>query len=137
MNTIQKGVIAEQKVILRAIELGYKVSKPLCDTRYDLILDDGKSLKRVQVKYGDGDPRSSEGSIVVGLRCRSYEKNRNDRTSTYSTSDVDDIMVYIPKKDVVVRLPQEAIGKTAVHLRFEPSKNKQIKGVHLIDELTW
>jgi len=50
-DTQYKGKITEQKCMLKCIENGYFVSKPLFDdARYDFILDTGKDLLRIQVK---------------------------------------------------------------------------------------
>lgn len=62
-----KGQIAVNKTELRAIELGYIPSKPIYNVRYDLVLDDGKKLTRIQIKYADGVPSHSTGAIVVKL----------------------------------------------------------------------
>ena len=48
-NTNTKGQLAFYKTKLRALELGYTVSIPDYNTRYDLILDDNISLKRIQI----------------------------------------------------------------------------------------
>ena len=58
---------------MRALELGCIPSRPVYDTRYDLIIDDSKKLKRIQVKYADGRPSRSKGSVVVKL---AYEDRR-------------------------------------------------------------
>lgn len=51
MTSAQKGELALLKVLVRANELGWVASRPTRDCRYDLVLDDGKQLHRVQVKY--------------------------------------------------------------------------------------
>ena len=50
----QKGEIAQLKVQLRAAEKGVTLSKPLIDSRYDFIRDDGRKQERAQVKYASG-----------------------------------------------------------------------------------
>ena len=45
----KKGIIAQLKAELRANELGFIVSKPTTENcRYDMIIDDGKKLNRIQ-----------------------------------------------------------------------------------------
>lgn len=54
MNSKSKGNLGEIKVASEFIKWGCTVSFPFGDNaRYDLIVDDGDSLKRVQVKYSD------------------------------------------------------------------------------------
>lgn len=52
MDTNHKGLRAEIKVQLRALELGATVCKPIGDfRRYGLVIDWKGKLHRVQVKY--------------------------------------------------------------------------------------
>jgi hypothetical protein len=46
LTSNSKGHLAVCKAELRAIELGFIPSRPVYDARYDLILDDTKSLKK-------------------------------------------------------------------------------------------
>src|SRR5438309_2267143 len=63
------GEFAVAKVFLRAIEKGWTVSRPMMECRYDLILDDGLRLYRVQVKYAGGKtPKQVSGVVPVGLK---------------------------------------------------------------------
>ena len=85
MNTHTKGQLAELKVQQRAVEKGYLVSKPIYDGgRYDLIIDDGQKLWRVQVKYADGGASHCEGAVTVGL-----EKRRKDGNLLYTSDEID------------------------------------------------
>jgi hypothetical protein len=52
VTTDQKGAIAEAAIALAAMKLGLDVYRPLCEGgRYDLILDLGEELLRVQCKW--------------------------------------------------------------------------------------
>ena len=141
MHTNLKGAIAEQKVVLRALEKGLIVSKPVVDCRYDLIIDNQGKLERAQVKYGNGTTRNSEGSISVSLTSWDHDGSGHrdaKQSRTYTSEEVDCILVYLPKKDVVVRLsPKLFDGKKSLVLRYEASKNNQKKGVHLVEDLRW
>lgn len=74
-----KGQLAVSKAQVRAIELGYYVSVPLMDYRYDLVLDDGKKLWRVQVKYANRISTHTTGSVVVNL---AYETRKRRHVYT-------------------------------------------------------
>ena len=57
-NTKQTGDVTEARIIAVLIEAGYSVSIPFGDNdRYDLVLDTGNKLRRVQCKTGwiEGD----------------------------------------------------------------------------------
>jgi hypothetical protein len=51
-TTQRKGDIATAQAVATFTELGYDISIPLTESaRYDLVVDDGMGLHRVQVKY--------------------------------------------------------------------------------------
>lgn len=122
------------KAQIRAVELGYLVSIPTHHCRYDLVLDDGSKLWRVQVKYADGKPSNSDGAVVVKLEY-------NDRTShsyTYSFDEIDALVVYIPRADKLCWLPPITyVGKKRLNIRLEPPKNGQKHKMVLAGEYFW
>jgi hypothetical protein len=61
LTTNQKGAIAETAVAHEAVKLGIGVLKPLGDMRYDLVLDTGHDLLRVQCKWA-----TRYGDVIVG-----------------------------------------------------------------------
>jgi hypothetical protein len=127
MDNEAKGNYAEQKVILRAIEKGVRVSKPLHPCRYDLVIDDGK-LKRSQIKYADGKCSHTDGAVQVNLRTWDHTGPKK-KCKKYSDSEIDGVFVYLPKLDKVLWLDVNLIaGKSAVAIRLEPPKNGQKKG---------
>ena len=129
-----KGQIALSKTELRALELGYIPSKPIFDTRYDLILDNLKSLMRVQVKYADGKMSNSNGSVRVKLEY----KDRKSNIYTYQKEEVDGLIVYLPKVDKLCLFPPKVfIGKKFLCIRIEVSKNNQKKGILFAKEYYW
>lgn len=122
------------KTELRAIELGFIPSKPIFDTRYDLILDDSKKLMKIQVKYADGKMSNSDGSVRVKLEYNDRKRN----VYTYQKGEIDGLIVYIPKIDRLCFLPQDIyIGKRNLCIRIKPSKNHQSKGVLFAKDYLW
>lgn len=133
LTTQQKGEIAHLKVQLMAIKKGLILSKPLIDSRYDFILDDGKERKRVQVKYSDSPASHCVGAIRVQL-----EKAHKNTSLVYSLDEIDLVLAYLPKKDVIIALPAEKFnGKRAVQIRLEESKNQQKTGVNFYKDFVW
>ena len=53
------------------------------------------------MKYADGKPSQSKGSIIVKL---SYE-NRKKIVKTYQEDEVDSLIVYLPKIDRLCMFP--------------------------------
>jgi Holliday junction resolvase-like predicted endonuclease len=132
--TIFKGKVAEQKVILRAMEKGWIVSKPVCDCKYDLILDNENKFYKIQVKYADGKSSNSENCVVAQLRSR---KGRNTNYR-YEDGEIDAIIVYVPKLDKVLWFNKDRfIGKSALHIRIAPTKNGQKSKTNIAQELLW
>ena len=133
-TTHQKGEIAHLKVLLRAIEKGIVLSKPMVESRYDFILDDGQKLERVQVKYASGKATHSQGSIRVNLK--SWKGRKMSRR--YCPEEVDALLVYIPQIDKVLRFEVNVFcGRGNFMVRIEPSKNHQSKGIMHAENYIW
>jgi hypothetical protein len=129
-----KGQLAVSKTELRALELGFLPSRPLFDTRYDLIIDDHESLVRVQIKYADGKSANSTGVVVTKLEYIDRQK----KTFTYRDEEVDALIVYIPKVDKLCYIPKKLfIGKRKLNIRISKSKNNQKKGIIAAEDYYW
>lgn len=138
MQTTKKGEIAVLKVTLRALEKGFIVSKPIVDTKYDLIVDDGKERHRVQVKYANGKSSHSSGAVVVQTGTRKYKKTDHDYRTGYTSEDIDAILVYLPSVDKILWIGGDKFeGKRAITMRHEKSKNGQEKGINLVEDFVW
>ncbi len=134
ITTNIKGQLAVSKAELRAFELGFIPSRPLYDSRYDLIIDKDNKLSRIQIKYGDGKSSNSQGAIVVKL---DYE-NRKKENFTYQESEVDALVVYIPKIDKLCYFPLEIFeGKRKLTIRLENPKIKQLKKIIFAKDYIW
>jgi hypothetical protein len=117
-----KGAIAEAAITAAAVELGFVVLRPLVEgRRYDLVIDTGPRLLRVQCKWA---PRKG-GVVVVHLTtCR--HTPRGYVRSIYSADEVDGIGVYCQELKRCYYLPIEAVGgRSAMHLRLTPAANNQ------------
>ena len=134
LTTNVKGQLAAAKAELRAIELGFIPSRPVFDTRYDLILDDGKSLIKIQIKYADAKMSNSSGAVMVKL---GYQ-DRKKKLYTYSENEVDALVVYIPRIDKLCYFPCNVfVGKEKIHVRFKDPVNHQRKGILFAKEFYW
>lgn len=80
-TTQRKGDVATAQAVATFTQLGYDVSIPLTESaRYDLVVDDGDGLHRVQVKYSSRnkvDVRSihsnSKGYVVKKAHENDYD----------------------------------------------------------------
>jgi len=129
MTTIQKGEVAFLKCSLRAIELNIIMSKPTTDARYDAVLDHRGHLQRAQIKYCDRKPSKSSGSVE--LRLERHGK-------TYSATEIDVVLVYMPMVDRILYLPTKYFdGKKTITLRHTAPANGQTHGVQLASRFFW
>ena len=73
------------------------------NTRYDLVIDDGKSIGRVQCKTG----RLRQGAVRFAV-CSTYGHHRNPQTARRPYSgQVDYLAVYCPETQSVYLVPIE------------------------------
>ncbi|MBV9209784.1 MAG: hypothetical protein JOZ52_04095 [Acidobacteria bacterium] len=133
-STHQKGEIAQLKVQLRAAEKGIVLSKPVIDSRYDFILDDGQKLERVQVKYANGKALHSQGSVRVSLKCWKGRK----LSRRYCADEVDALLVYVPQLDKILRFEANVFcERTEFTVRIEPARNGQNRGILNAKDFIW
>ena len=133
--THQKGEIARAKVELRAIEKGLFISRPAELGRYDLVIDDGEQLHRVQIKYCDC---CTNGSVKVNLKKNSFNTTSVNKSRRYTKDEVDVIIVYVPSLEKFCWLgPDLFHDKTGVNLRYKEPKNGQKKKIIMVEDVEW
>src|SRR5579885_3286773 len=87
-----KGDIAELEIMLAATRLGIPVLKPLSGhARYDLALDLGERIWRIQCKWGR---LSDDGTAVVVRTGTASTRPIGYRRTTYTEDEVDLFAVY-------------------------------------------
>jgi hypothetical protein len=119
-NTKKIGDLSELEVALALARAGYIVSKPLGDShRYDLIIDDGQTLSRVQVKTGR---LTDQGAIRVS--CCSSHAHRGGTTRPYR-GEIEYIGVFCPQTGEAYLVPESEIVNSYMHLRVAPPVNRQ------------
>lgn len=125
LSTHAKGVITELAVQQAFISHGFGVSVPVLPTsRYDMIVDTGSNLIRVQVKTARDIP-DSDGFMI------SLHSSRTHRwgvqTVNYTSDDVDMFATFYDGNVYVI--PQRDVdGKTECRFR-NSSANGQTKGI--------
>ena len=125
LTTNQKGVLAEAKIVVSAVERGIGVSRPIDDERYDLILDLRPALVRVQCKWARriGDVISAR--LYTSRRGPDGLINRR-----YELGEFDAFALYCSDTDRTYLLPAaEFVSRRQIHLRLLPSKNNQSQGI--------
>jgi prevent-host-death family protein len=124
MNSNRKGAIAEAAIAFEAIKLGIPVLKPVAEHgRYDLGLEVGGRILRVQCKWGSLD--KTVGTIRVSLQCSWLSPKGYVRTY-YSEDEIDLVAVYCGDLDRCYLLPSALVaGRREIHLRVSPARNSQ------------
>lgn len=135
-DVTSKGIEAQLRAELRANELGYIVSKPTTECcRYDMIIDTGDGLKRLQVKYCDCKARDSNGAVELNLRKTSTNKSERP---FYSKDEIDGLVVYVKPVDKLCYFPIDVIsGKRSITIRYEASRNNQTARVFNCFDYLW
>jgi hypothetical protein len=131
LTTDQRGAIAESAVAHAAIKLGIGVYTPLTEGgRYDLILEVGPRLCRVQCKLAR--PRVN----VVVVQCYSTRRAKEGlRKRVYRADEIDLIAAYCAELDrCYLLLADDFDGRTQVDLRVDACRNNQRKGVNWAED---
>lgn len=121
MNPKAIGELSEAKILTRVVERGFAPSIPFGNNqRYDLILDDGKTLTRAQCKTGWVE----NGAVVF----QTASKNGFTGERTTYVGQIDIFLVYSPDTKKVYCVPVgDARAGGEMRLRFEPANAKAPK----------
>lgn len=116
---LEVGEIAELRFALEARRRGLMVSKPLTTARYDLVVDGGGRLSRVQVKaiskpeYGN----TYHCHLTRGLGSR----------SRYKANEIDFFALYLVTADLWYFVPSALVVGSCV-LRIDPNRGPRVAG---------
>lgn len=117
MHKDDKGDLSEAKIMARLLEIGYKVSVPWGkNQRYDLIVDTGDKLLKIQCKTG-----------WIARKCvvfNAHSFNRNVGKRDYK-GEIDWFVVYCAETDQVYRVSVDECGTSSISLRLHDAKADQ------------
>ena len=124
-DTKSIGDVSEACVLAELVKAGYAVSRPFGENcRYDLVIDDGVTLSRVQVKTG----RLRDGVIVFNC-CSTHGHRRSAATTQPYTGQIELLAVYCPETEKVYLLPEADLTRSKIQLRVVPARNNQLKTI--------
>jgi PD-(D/E)XK endonuclease len=106
---------------------GWQVLVPFGEnTRYDLVVDRGGQLERVQCKTG----RLRDGAVTFRC-CSSYAHHPNPKVIRRDyLGQIDEFAVFCPETQAVYSIPIEDLPvRNKARLRVEPPRNNQFNGV--------
>jgi hypothetical protein len=112
-NTKRTGELSEAALLLKAESLGFHVSRPWGDSeRYDLILDTGSRLWRVQLKC-------TEALHARGYNIQPSYAIYGQGKAVYTADQIDVLVAHIVPKDTWYVLPVDVFVPSK-SLRFYP-----------------
>jgi PD-(D/E)XK endonuclease len=131
-SSAQKGELALLRVLQRALEKGWITSRPTHECRYDLILDDGRRLYRVQVKYCGRRAFNCQGAVNLDFTMGGR------KNGGYSHQEIDAVVAYVAPSDTLVWLEPELFHRRKnIQLRYAPTLSGQKQRCLLISDLAW
>jgi prevent-host-death family protein len=124
----RKGNVAEAAIAFHAARLGIEVCRPLLEHgRYDLVMEIGGRLQRVQCKWAQrvGDV------VVVRLVSSRFTPGAGYVRTRYRQGEIDAVAAYCADLDRCYLLPPEIVtDRNAVRLRLSETKNGQQAGLN-------
>jgi hypothetical protein len=119
-------------VVLALRALGFIVSEPFGENaRYDLVIDDGQRLTRVQCKTG----RLRLGAVnFATCSCYGHHRNPVDARRSYS-GQIEFFAVYCPETAGVYLVPVDDVpNRSTAMLRVDPPRNSQRKRIRFASD---
>jgi hypothetical protein len=123
------GERSQLTIMIALDRVGYPVHVPLGEnTRYDVVIDEGSRLARVQCKTG-----RLRGGAIRFKACSSYAHHPNPKVLKRDYVDeIDYFAVYCPETDGVYLIPIDDVQpRWECALRVAPSRNRQYKRIRL------
>jgi hypothetical protein len=113
-------------IILALTEAGYHVLLPFGEnTRYDLAIEAGGSLQRVQCKTG----RLSKGAVVFRTASSYYNHPHPKMPAKHYRGQVDIFAVYCRETSGVYLIPIGELPESQAGPRVDPPRNNQRRGI--------
>lgn len=132
-STKHKGDIAEQAVILKALQMGWEVATPIGDRLpYDLIIDIAGKLVKIQVKSAWFD--EAKQNYVVDNR-RTKTNRREMKRELYTLTDFDFAILYIAPLQIFYIMPAEVFISygSEIHLVEDEKRQRKPKSAEYRD----
>lgn len=122
MTNLDIGTIGESEFLAKATRKGFRISKPCGTYPYDFIVDNGKTLNKVQVKTGTCYNKKAYSYTVSVKR----KINKND-CQAYKSKDFDYLAAYVLPLDSWYIIPiAELVSVKGIalfpHIRYSDSK---------------
>ncbi len=132
-NTSKKGEITESIVLAKLVQLGYECLIPWGhDHRYDIAIDDGGKLVRIQCKTARYLEES--GCLEFNAAITYARVGGKPHTRKGYKGEADYFGVYSPDIEKVYLVPVDDVPGSVVKLRLHEAKNNQQKGIRWAED---
>jgi hypothetical protein len=119
------GELSELGFMYRAASYGFGVARPYGDSHpYDLLLQHGKRLLRIQVKSCFGREKNRRTGFAITV---SRQLSMGKGKTPYSIEEIDFIAAFIAPHDAWYLIPVESLGNCKI-IRLYPA-DKELKRV--------
>ena len=131
LSTKFKGTLTELQVQTYFLSKGYNISVPICEeSKYDLVLDTGKQLLKIQIKTARLE-EENQNSIIFNCRSTCCNTRENHKRS-YSEDEIDYFATYW--NDNVYLIPVgETSSQKRLHFDIEDKNKKRSNWSYLED----
>ncbi|MCW2958695.1 MAG: hypothetical protein JWP18_1498 [Solirubrobacterales bacterium] len=131
----RKGDLAELKIATHLVSCGHRILLPFGeDHNYDLVVDDGERMLRVQVKHTTSDGK------VIEAKCftHSLTNGRVRSVKRYTAAMIDWLAIWDATTDRCFYIPATLLGEGRSHLRlrYTPTLNNQRARVRWAEDFT-
>jgi hypothetical protein len=130
--SLYKGNSSEAVVLAAYVQAGFLVSLPFGNgSSYDLILDTGTRLLKVQVKTG----KTASGCVIYNAR--RHRGSRYNTFSCYREGEVDVFAIWCPDNQQLYAVPAEHPLTVEGRLRLVGTRNFQEKKIKWARDYSW
>lgn len=130
--TLYKGNMSESVVLAAYVRAGFLVSLPFGGgAAYDLVVDTGARLVRVQVKTGKFD----SGCVLYNVR--RHRGSRYNAFSRYHADELDVFAIWCPDNEQLYAVPVEHSLTVEGRLRLAETLNLQAKKIKWAHVFAW
>jgi hypothetical protein len=122
---VDVGERTEAIILAELVRRGYRVLKPFgVNQRYDLAIDFDGVFVRAQCKTG----RLRRG--VIKFSARSVQTNTRGSISRGYNGAADVFLVHCAATDRIYAVPIGKLSQKQMHLRVDPPRNRQARGIN-------
>lgn len=130
LSTQFKGTITEMQVALALLERGLTISRPLVESRYDLVLEYQGKFYRIQIKTS----RLKEDKTGITFNTSNSHINTKGVSNRNYKGDADFFATYYNGDCYLI--PVDNCGSRSKTLRITETKNGQTAGISFLKDYT-